>query len=520
MTGRIDLEDVTCDSLKDEGGRLWPRRVTMCLDHLVYRQASRDRTLDNRRKLKRRFEDWVDAHLADWSWPFETGVVAERLRKIDDYWQPWHVRRNWLYRQFEPDKPLPQPDKPLPPPAKPLLSPVRHRIKEVEYRPQPFEQAVRAARAEGQTELATHIEMQRQRIEWRMFNRRHRWWLGGVGITLAAAWLIHKGGGTQTIWVLPAWAMIVWLMLKIPDLWKSLATRMDSVNAQGIPIVLVLAGLALASFARFGWPAAVLAPLALVAMLCLIVESPAFRASLDAMAKSAPVRWLAIALPFAVVVGAVFFLGGWDRRPLDFLVAALIFTAIRFVTWTAGISMRLMFGYLRRPTRAIATLIGGFVVGWIGVAIANGAGMLVIDAAPAASVALYPSGRGAIGLAIPPAPPDSVRNLACGKEIDDALYALDVMVPLIDLRQESRCEVGIAEHPARKRSEDVQGGQDGWPERLWRWGPRLRDQIAVLPQREGYWEVLKALYAILGWLIVSLSIITFANVYRTGSSPS
>ena len=79
----------------------------------------------------------------------------------------------------------------------------------------------------------------------------------------------------------------------------------------------------------------------------------------------------------------------------------------------------------------------------------------------------------------------------CGDEISEPLYALDVLIPLIDLRQENRCE--IAAVPPEERTARPFWGS----ERLWAW--------------------LKALYAIAGWFLVSLAILTFAQANRTKS---
>lgn len=67
----------------------------------------------------------------------------------------------------------------------------------------------------------------------------------------------------------------------------------------------------------------------------------------------------------------------------------------------------------------------------------------------------------------------------CGDEISPGLYAIDVFIPLLDLRQEIRC------------APSAEGGV--WFA-AWRWG--------------------KAAYAILGWIVTSLTILTLVTVIK------
>jgi len=49
-----------------------------------------------------------------------------------------------------------------------------------------------------------------------------------------------------------------------------------------------------------------------------------------------------------------------------------------------------------------------------------------------------------------PAPDDQfVRDMSCAHEMSEALYALDVLIPIVDLGEESRCEVRRFEAPLR-----------------------------------------------------------------------
>ncbi|WP_162150291.1 hypothetical protein [Asticcacaulis sp. AC460] len=69
------------------------------------------------------------------------------------------------------------------------------------------------------------------------------------------------------------------------------------------------------------------------------------------------------------------------------------------------------------------------------------------------------------------------QQLDCGTSIQPSLYAIDVFIPAIDLRQESQCEISSEPKAA-----------------AWRWA--------------------KAIYSILGWIITSLTILTISGILR------
>lgn len=71
----------------------------------------------------------------------------------------------------------------------------------------------------------------------------------------------------------------------------------------------------------------------------------------------------------------------------------------------------------------------------------------------------------------------TTEEVMCGNQIEPLLYALDVFVPALDLQQESRCAVSTREDA--------------------RW-----------------WRMAKALYSVLGWIVVSLTILTVSGVLR------
>jgi len=90
------------------------------------------------------------------------------------------------------------------------------------------------------------------------------------------------------------------------------------------------------------------------------------------------------------------------------------------------------------------------------------------------------------GVVKPAVPPVAVEGtlpeLECGDQIETAVYAFDVFVPLLDLRQESKCEIS---------------------ERGDAWG----------------WRVAKGVYAIIGWYAISMFILTVSGVLRRNVEP-
>jgi hypothetical protein len=75
----------------------------------------------------------------------------------------------------------------------------------------------------------------------------------------------------------------------------------------------------------------------------------------------------------------------------------------------------------------------------------------------------------------------AASDIPCHRSITATLYALDVFIPLVDLREESKCDMG-----------EASGAHLIWGE-------------------ETVYRVFKSLYALAGWLIISLSILTYTG---------
>lgn len=374
LRGEIDLENLSCDLLDDRAGCFWGTDVRIAMNHFVYYRTTweRDRNEEERRAHRRLWSAFLRQARPIAAWMLPVRLTnwfgwTDRLRRETPP-TAWQTKLNWIYLQFD---------------TTGLPSPTRYRIKPGEYHPQPFEQAIKVARAEGREDYATHFEIAKRNIEWRLFSLRHRGRFLALGLLAALTWLVLPRDEFTTY---------------------TLAT----------------AGVLL-----------------------------------------------------------LFFL---------------------FVSDIFHFAMNGMFGHLRRPIRAIATLVGAFLIGWAGVDAANDRGMLVVDLAPVAPMVGPNNEPARIGSQRALRGSDLASDVHCGNKINEALYALDVLIPLIDLREENRCEVGEAE-PAQGtafRSGGLLGLFESWPRRP-----------------TDFWAVLKALYAVAGWFIVSLSILTFAQTTRS-----
>lgn len=97
------------------------------------------------------------------------------------------------------------------------------------------------------------------------------------------------------------------------------------------------------------------------------------------------------------------------------------------------------FGFGLSPLRAGITLIVVFVLGWAGVRGALRAGTLSVTANPVASLVLK---GGRPQMAIQNGDPAlATTEVTCSDEIEPALYAVDVMLPVISLHQETVCDI-------------------------------------------------------------------------------
>lgn len=164
---------------------------------------------------------------------------------------------------------------------------------------------------------------------------------------------------------------------------------------------------------------------------------------------------------------------------------------------------RFGFGYGLKPLRAIVTCFVGIGIGTLGIdwartdmppwqareAIVLPKGRLrtepplirrvdpVPELANAHPMPNYPSG-------LPVAPVVEAEKVPCGEEAHSVLMAVDLFIPLIDLGQEDLCVIRSDERPF------------DWRDELWPW------------------RLARSVYEILGWLVISMTIVTLTGVIR------
>lgn len=159
----------------------------------------------------------------------------------------------------------------------------------------------------------------------------------------------------------------------------------------------------------------------------------------------------------------------------------------RSLEWLTARSFGIFFGYGLKPKTALLSLLVAWVLGWGFFEFVHARAAMVIDQQPIAS-AVSGDTFGA---------EQSFRKLLikvpCGDAVSLPLYAADVFVPLIDLRQESKCEIGDSEKPPIVGREVL--------------GQPSKDELM-------FYKAFKTLYTILGWIMVSMAILTFSGIMR------
>ena len=142
---------------------------------------------------------------------------------------------------------------------------------------------------------------------------------------------------------------------------------------------------------------------------------------------------------------------------------------------------RRCFRYGLSPLRATVTVGVCLLLGYAGVHGANSAGMLTLATAPVSPV-LVKRGATEYALRVPVSTPTNPDfDVACPPSMNKFLYATDIFIPLLDIKEQSYCEI----------------------------------------RRGSPWTVvlqgLKLLYALLGWVVISLALLTYSGVTRRWS---
>ncbi len=203
--------------------------------------------------------------------------------------------------------------------------------------------------------------------------------------------------------------------------------------------------------------------------------------ALDAFGNSGTLAAAGSAVALLAILGAALFWGPWILRKL----------------------FGVCFGYGLGMGRALATVVACVLAGWVAVEVANRGALrtpeipvlgipevklwdfsdmpqaLVLSQTPVLTM-VRTSENGIEPRAVAASADALGDEIACGNQINGFIYSLDVFLPLVDLQQEAQC----------------QPTQQAWGVG-WRWG--------------------KAAYALLGWIVVSLSIVMMTGFLRRQS---
>ncbi|HTV04580.1 MAG TPA: hypothetical protein VME86_04365 [Acidobacteriaceae bacterium] len=160
----------------------------------------------------------------------------------------------------------------------------------------------------------------------------------------------------------------------------------------------------------------------------------------------------------------------------------------------------LLFDFGLSPWRAFVTMFTFLCLGWAATFVLSSNGMLRVNIARVASEVSI-TGNRPVQLVVAKGPDIRVANYSCKEEIEPSLYAFELMTPLLNLHQESLCEI--------RSKPKVQGKTP--PIDL----PLIGS--SHLPAIFSYgwlWEYAKSIYMLLGSIITSLAFLTFSGIAR------
>lgn len=187
-----------------------------------------------------------------------------------------------------------------------------------------------------------------------------------------------------------------------------------------------------------------------------------------------------------------------------------------------------LFGFGLKPAAALVTLLVWIGVGTMFVYAANAVGVLK-EAMVVSSTVISEDVHGALnvipfvtavsqdGSSLSANQVRFLHEIPCSDTAldigDDVVFALDMMLPFIPLHQQSRCEIssghempGAQEASAAITVNDPPATYDRW---LSEWMARQAKDLPIWA-----WRIARAIYTVIGWIFVSLALVTFAGVVK------
>lgn len=148
---------------------------------------------------------------------------------------------------------------------------------------------------------------------------------------------------------------------------------------------------------------------------------------------------------------------------------------------------RTFFDFGLSPGKAAATLLGSILIGIAMFSLIEYRGCMIVAQTPVASLVRDVEGELKF-VAITDEPLSGHfaldTDIPCGRSIRLPVYAADVFIPLVDLREEGKCDIDKA---------------SGSTASQW--------EITA-------YRLLKAIYAVVGWVVTTLALLTFSGVMR------
>lgn len=176
-------------------------------------------------------------------------------------------------------------------------------------------------------------------------------------------------------------------------------------------------------------------------------------------------------------------------------------------SWVFWTFIKLGFNYGLSWARATLTFILCLLLGWVGVTELNQRGYLVQNTSAAAT--LLAKGKNGELTAVFPRSTTAAdsEELKCGAAINGLLYAADVFIPLLDLRQEERCDIRSSQAHEIDPFREWAAQRSFWH--------KLTHSLWALFHAPVLWaQFAKSAYAVLGWVVVSLTILTYSGMLR------
>lgn len=215
-----------------------------------------------------------------------------------------------------------------------------------------------------------------------------------------------------------------------------------------------------------------------------------------------------------------------DRiRSLIWVMVRILCIPVHILSWMIMNLFGTLFGFGYSSVRASLTILALLMFGWVGSEYAMTHGILRLDPQAVQSYPRDEEVAEAARVANRQATPAAARADPSGPANDplkcsgfDAfIYTLDLMLPLIDLHVEEKCTVSL-ETPLWAMKV---------PDKINKILALARNPIVPVPQFDtrivyqgpGFWALMRVLYAVIGWVVVSVAILTYSGLLRQKVHP-